>query len=197
MSADSRIMHHDADVALKLKTLVSSEAYRYQRQRMLEMLAFSENPTDVLDVGCGEGSFCRDLRIKLSSGSKIIGVDISSFVLDLARKQEEDDGSKVAIEYELGDAEKLRFGVNCFDIVVCSSMLKYLQTIEREKSSLQEQLRVLKTGGQLLVVDSNDYSITYEGIDPVLERKIVHAYASLQGDPESGTRVGSLRSFQN
>jgi ubiquinone/menaquinone biosynthesis C-methylase UbiE len=190
MAEKNQVMQHNAEVTEKLGRLVSSAAYQYQRRRMIEMLAIPDTPVTLLDVGCGEGSLERDLRQKMALGSEIVGLDTSAFVIDMARRKEVGQGQP--IEYMIGDALNLSFAENTLDIVICSSMLKYLQTPENEKKALQEQMRVTRPGGQMLVVDSNDYSITYRGIDPVLERKMVNAYALMQGDPESGSRIESL-----
>lgn len=184
------IMHHDESVAPKLQRLVGSEAYKYQRRKMLNMLDIPTVTTAMLDVGCGEGSFCRDLREQLPSGSLIIGLDASPFVLDIARQQETSPSEPIG--YVLGNAQSLPFPPGSFDIVACAGTLKYLKTEDQEREAVRDQLNVLRSGGQLLVVDSDDITITYEGIDPDLSQKIVNAYAVLQGDPVVGNRIESL-----
>lgn len=118
-------------------------------------------------------------------------MDTSPFVLNIARGLEAPSANS-PVRYLLGDAQALPFAENSFDIVVCSSMLKYLKTEENERNALQAQMRLLRPGGQLLVVESNDYSITYNGIGSDLERKVINAYAAIQGDPESGSRIKGL-----
>src|SRR5438067_12579910 len=57
----------------------------------------------VLDMACGEGFYTRMLRQKGSA--KVTGVDLSEWMIELARKQEE--AHKLGIEYIVGDARHL------------------------------------------------------------------------------------------
>ena len=126
----------------------------------------------------------------MPTGSRIIGVDASPFVLGIGQEYELSEAHP--IEYLLGDARRLPFPDRSFDMVVFANTLKYLGTEENELAALQEHVRILRPGGQLLVVDGNDSEITYRGADSDLSRRVVDGYSALQGDAQSGSRIADF-----
>lgn len=90
----------------------------------------------ILDLGCGKGEVSR----YLSEENTVYGLDISKFAL------------KAAIEYMdaavVGDAEKLPFNDQVFDLVVFSESIYYL---DDPIVSLKEIRRVLKPHGVLVL----------------------------------------------
>ena len=94
-----------------------------------------------LDVGCGEGRFCRILR---ELGITTTGVDPTRRLIDEALRCDP------AGDYRVGRAEALDFADGSFDLVV-----SYLSLIDI--AGLQEafgkMLRVLEPGGTLLIVN--------------------------------------------
>src|SRR5262245_16459894 len=114
----------------------------WSREYVLDaaMLARIEGRTyrGALDVGCGEGRFCRLLRQR---GFETIGVDPTVALIEEARRR--DPGGK----YLLGRAEQLDFVDDRFDLVV-----SYLTLIDIPdfRTAITEMTRVLKPGGRLL-----------------------------------------------
>lgn len=93
----------------------------------------------VLDVGCGEGRFCRMLRDR---GADTVGIDPTPPLLGTARERDP-DGS-----YLLGKAEQLPFEDASFDILVF-----YLTLIDIPdfRTAIKEAGRVLKPGGRMVI----------------------------------------------
>ncbi|MCA8953729.1 MAG: class I SAM-dependent methyltransferase [Planctomycetes bacterium] len=101
---------------------------------------------DVLDLGCGEGYFARNLKER--GARTILGVDISSEMIRSA--QEREAGERLGIEYVTGDATSLRnFGDNSFDLVVAVFLFNYL-TLEETRHTMREVFRVLRPGGRFV-----------------------------------------------
>ena len=101
-----------------------------------------------LDVGTGAGAFALALAPLVR---EVVGVDIVPELLAEARKRATENS-----EFVEGDAEKLRFPTDSFD-VVCTA--RTLHHIARPEVVLSEMTRVLRPGGTMLVVDqlaSND-----------------------------------------
>jgi SAM-dependent methyltransferase len=98
-----------------------------------------------LDVGCGEGRFCRMLRDR---GIAVTGIDPTQALLRRARELDP------AGDYREGRAEALDFAVASFDLVV-----SYLTLIDIPDicKAIPEMVRVLKPGGTLLIANLNSF----------------------------------------
>lgn len=99
----------------------------------------------VLDVGCGTGNMLATLAHEHPT-LKLSGVEPTGPMLDLAR--EKFDADKVTLKR--GYADRLPFDDSGFDAVICNSMFHY---IPEPELFLQEALRVLKPGGQIIITD--------------------------------------------
>jgi ubiquinone/menaquinone biosynthesis C-methylase UbiE len=95
-----------------------------------------------LDVGTGAGAFALALAPLVR---EVVGLDIVPELLVQARKRATENA-----EFVEGDAEKLPFPTDSFD-VVCTA--RTLHHIERPEVVLSEMTRVLRPGGTMLVVD--------------------------------------------
>ena len=98
----------------------------------------------VLDVGCGTGT---DLKLYQQAGCDVSGVDLSAAMLKAARKS-----LGVGADLRPGDAEKLPFPDETFDLILSTYTL---HTIARARRAavLRELARVLKPCGTLLLTD--------------------------------------------
>ncbi|MGX9966399.1 class I SAM-dependent methyltransferase [Roseomonas sp. F4] len=98
-----------------------------------------------LDVGCGEGRFCRMLRAR---GISAIGIDPTEALLDEARKRDPEG------DYRAGRAEALPLPDGACDLVV-----SYLSLIDipDAATAIAEMARVLAPGGRLLIANLNSF----------------------------------------
>lgn len=95
----------------------------------------------VLDIGCGTG---RVSRIALERGaSSVVGVDLSSSMLDEARAR-----SGRSVEFLPGDVCALPFEASTFDVLTCALVLGH---VERLGNALSEMNRVLRPGGRIVI----------------------------------------------
>src|SRR3989344_3691807 len=96
----------------------------------------------VLDLGCGTGSFSREFAAK---GAKVIGVDVSSALIEAAQKI-----PAANVSYKAASADNLSFiksgSVDKITIILA------LQNIDNVDKVFKECARVLKAGGKMLVV---------------------------------------------
>lgn len=119
----------------------------------------------VLDVGCGRGLMLVAAAKRLSTG-KAVGVDIWD-PKDQSGNRSENTWENVRmagvadrVQIKDGDARRLPFDDNIFDIVVSSKALHNIfKRAEREKA-INEIARVLKPGGWLAIIDSLKYATT-------------------------------------
>jgi SAM-dependent methyltransferase len=107
-------------------------------------------PQSALDVGCGEGRFCRMLRER---GVAATGIDPTGALIDEARLRDPSG------DYRPGRAEALDFPDAAFDLVV-----SYLTLIDIEDAAkaIREMARVLRPGGALVVAHINGFTTAAE-----------------------------------
>jgi SAM-dependent methyltransferase len=91
----------------------------------------------VLDVGCGEGRFPRDLK---SWGYDVVGVDVLATMISAAR------AADPAGQYEVADAAQLPFPDQSFAVVTA---FMSLQDVDDYEQAIREAARVLVPGGHL------------------------------------------------
>lgn len=99
----------------------------------------------VLDIASGTGeSACYLVK---NFGCKLSGVDVSSYMVERARKKSAENG--LDIYFERGDAHNLSFGDNTFDAVIseCTTCI-----LDKEKAII-EMVRVAKPGGYVGIHD--------------------------------------------
>lgn len=101
---------------------------------------------DVLDLGCGEGYFARNLKIR--GARSIHGIDLSSQMIVQAR--EEESRERLGITYRTGDATDLHhLADELFDRVVAVFLFNYLDR-EQTLRAMQGVARVLRPGGRFV-----------------------------------------------
>ncbi len=116
------------------------------RTEALSLLEFEPEMT-VLDVGCGTGFATEGL---LEHVDEVYAIDQSKHQLEKAYAKFGKRGPPV--HFHRGDAERLPFETDTFDIVWSSGSIEYWPN---PILALREFRRVLKPGGQVLVVGPN------------------------------------------
>ena len=120
----------------------------YWRKKALSMLKNNTNRL-VLDIATGTGDLAIEAH-RMLKPEKIIGVDISSGMLEEGRTKIKKLGLEDKIEMQLGDSEKLHFDDNTFDTVIVSFGVRNFENLLK---GLSDMNRVLKPGGTCLVVE--------------------------------------------
>ena len=108
--------------------------------------AVARAPRTALDVGCGEGRFCRMLK---ANRIATVGIDPTPALLDAAR--ERDPGGA----YLRATAEGMPFADQAFDLVVSYLSLIDIPNIE---PAIREMARVLSPGGALLIANLTSFN---------------------------------------
>lgn len=119
---------------------------RYVLDPVMLPRALSGAPQRALDVGCGEGRFCRMLE---AHGVDVVGLDPTKVLLEEARRR---DPTGTYVE---GVAERLPFAAGAFDLVV-----SYLSLIDIPDiaPAIAEMARVLAPGGRLLIANLTSFN---------------------------------------
>ena len=105
-------------------------------------------PKMILDVATGTGDVA--LEAMNLQPQKIIGVDISTGMLELGRQKIAKRGLSKYIEMVEGDSENLPFEDNKFDAVTVAFGVRNFENLLK---GLKEINRVLRPGGKLVVLE--------------------------------------------
>ena len=118
------------------------------RKKAIRLLK-KDNPKLLLDVASGTGDMAI-MACKLLSPAKVYGIDISTQMLAIGKKKVEKEGFMNQIELQVGDSETINFGENTFDAGMVAFGIRNFENLEK---GLAEIWRVLKPGGQLIILE--------------------------------------------
>lgn len=115
--------------------------YRVRRELVRKLIASyakeRRRPLRILDIGCGMGALMKELQ----EFGEVSGVDVSPRAIAYCRE-------RGLTDVTLGDAAKLPYHDDTFDIVV---ILDVLEHIPDDSAGCMELRRVLKTNGRAIV----------------------------------------------
>ncbi|WJJ96215.1 bifunctional demethylmenaquinone methyltransferase/2-methoxy-6-polyprenyl-1,4-benzoquinol methylase UbiE [Algibacter luteus] len=119
------------------------------RKRVVEIVKKS-NPDTVLDIATGTG----DLAINLAetNATKIVGLDISSGMLEIGKQKINKKSLESKIEMVLGDSENMPFEDDSFDAITVAFGVRNFETLE---NGLKEIYRVLKPHGTFVILETS------------------------------------------
>lgn len=130
-----------------LNHLLSLGIDRSWRKKAVRMLR-NDRPEYILDVATGTGDFA--IQALTLNPAKVIGIDISEGMLSKGRAKLAERKLGERIELLKGDSENIPFEENKFDAVTVAFGVRNFENLER---GLQEIHRVLRPGGQLVVLE--------------------------------------------
>ncbi|MGH3686842.1 MAG: class I SAM-dependent methyltransferase [Pseudonocardiaceae bacterium] len=104
----------------------------------------------VLDVGCGSGVYAR--MVKQRGASHVVGVDVSSCMIEVARAIETE--RPLGVEYHVHDAAAMPV-LDAFDVVVAVNVLHYAGSRDVLESMCEQMCANLVSGGRLLACVGN------------------------------------------
>jgi ubiquinone/menaquinone biosynthesis C-methylase UbiE len=128
-------------------TPIGSLVRKYEAELIIDLLKPKQGET-ILDAGCGTGVFTLDI---VSSGSRVVGLDITLPMLIQARKKLKG----FSFQMVLADMLNLPFPESSFDKAVSVTALEF---IEDGKAAVGELFRVTKRGGRVVVATLNSLS---------------------------------------
>ncbi len=113
----------------------------------------------ILEVGAGQGHFGRAWAPHLPSGFSFVGLDREARSLAVARARteafREELGLAGRFEFVEGSAEELPFADECFDLVLCQTLLIH---VPEPLAVFAEMVRVCRRGGAVLAAEPSNLS---------------------------------------
>lgn len=137
-------------VAIKYAEFAKNSQLMRELYKDLATKAASEiQKGKVLEVGPGPGFLAIEMAL-LSPELRIIGLDISDTMIEIALNNVKGYGLSERVEFKKGDASKMPFAGSVFDFVITSGSLHHWK---EPIKVFNEIYRVLKEGKKVLVSD--------------------------------------------
>ncbi|WP_248277572.1 methyltransferase domain-containing protein [Brasilonema sp. UFV-L1] len=127
---------------------------------------------DVLDIATGTGHVAIEAAQRVRASGRIVGVDISTQMLSVARRKVEALNLS-NVELQLADAEALNFPSNSFDRILCANAFPLMSDME---ATLRQWMRFLKPNGLVGFHALADTAL----VGVVIWQKIFEKYGVLQ-----------------
>jgi demethylmenaquinone methyltransferase / 2-methoxy-6-polyprenyl-1,4-benzoquinol methylase len=112
------------------------------RKRVIELARLNENAS-LLDLGTGTGDLARE-ALSAFPKAKVVAADFTLEMMRVGRRTS-------PLDFSTADALRLPFGDLSFNAVVSGFLMRNVIDLQR---ALQEQYRVLKNGGRIVILDT-------------------------------------------
>ena len=140
-----------------ITALASPPNETWLRQQLIK--GIQGQPKQILDLGCGTGSTTLMLK-QTFPAAQVMGLDLSPYMLTMAKHKAQQAG--LPIQWRHGLAETTGFDPASFDLVTLSMVLHETPT-NISQLILQEGFRLLKPGGQFIMLDGNQAILRHMG----------------------------------
>jgi ubiquinone/menaquinone biosynthesis C-methylase UbiE len=124
----------------------------------------------VLDVGCGPASDTIQLAALVGQTGQVFGVDYDQAMIDEAEQRADTAGGAAWVTHTRSDSGDLSFDANTFDACRSERVFQHLLDPER---TLAEMIRVTRTGGWIVVLDTDHGSVSMDTPEVDIERRLI------------------------
>jgi ubiquinone/menaquinone biosynthesis C-methylase UbiE len=148
----------------------------------------------VLDSPCGDGFYASLFARHMRSGT-LVAADLSAKCLANAQNAVQAVSAKLAVELHQADAYGLPFADDSFDFVWCAQSFI---TLDDPVKALRELARVVRSGGQVAVLETDEYHHVLlpwpVGLELVVQRAVRDECQYRYGDAAKFAQTRDLRS---
>lgn len=158
------------------------------RKKAIKLLK-EDQPKQILDIATGTGDFA--IEALALNPDRIVGVDISSGMLEVGKQKMKKRKFDDIIEMQLGDSEKLLFDDNTFDAVIVAFGVRNFENL---KKGLSDMHRVIKPGEKAVIIEFSRpkrfpmkqlYNFYFKSILPIIGKLISKDSSAYTYLPES------------
>jgi len=142
--------YHAFDFSKKEFGFVYNIRCRLEARRSLNRCRHLKDDARILDVGCGDGFHLGLLRQYGNKTWKLEGVDLDQKAVKAA--------TKAGLDVHLGRVQDVNLPENSYDMVF---MIQTIEHLEDPRQVLKTIFRLLREGGQLIIVTDNTDSIDF------------------------------------
>jgi demethylmenaquinone methyltransferase / 2-methoxy-6-polyprenyl-1,4-benzoquinol methylase len=146
-----------------MNDLMSAGAHRLWKRFALSQTALRPGQR-ALDVAGGTGELAAGMAAQVGANGLVVLSDINNAMLSQGRDALTDRGIIGNVRYSLANAEQLPFADSSFD---CVTIGFGLRNVTDKQAALRSMARVLKPGGQLLVLEFSHPVVP--GLKPVYD----------------------------
>ena len=169
----------------RILTLGADESWR--RKAVDQCLA--NEPVRMLDLCCGTGDLVVRMKRNAPATTQVMALDFSQPMLELARQKAIRKQAE-GIEFIHGDVADMPFDDNTFDSIGIAFAFRNLTFENPDRDIfLREILRVLRPGGQLVIVETSQPG-------NYLWRKLYHFYMRWFTAPVGGFLSGQKSAYR-
>jgi ubiquinone/menaquinone biosynthesis C-methylase UbiE len=176
--------------AAYLRQAALTPAIRAIKQRAYALLGLLPGGS-VLDIGCGPGISTPDLARIVGPFGAVRGIDHDPDMVREADAAARLAGVAAWTTHRQGDAAELPFAPARFDGVFSDRVLQHLPP-EKAAACVKEAARVTRSGGAVVIVDSDWGSFSVDSIEPDVERCLQSLHRARFHNPFSGRTLGRL-----
>ncbi len=148
----------------------SDESFQAYKQLSFSLLDLQAG-RHILDIGCGTGEDARTMAPRVAPGGRVVAVDGSQHMIDVARQRAEE--CALPVEFQLADAHQLPFADDSFDASRADRIFMHL---ESPAQALSEMRRVTRPGGRVLVYEVDFETLTLDHPQRERTRRIVNTW---------------------
>jgi len=176
------MLQFDEETAKQVEATYQTPDVVEQRRATRALLALRPGER-VLDIGSGPGFLAAEMAAEVGPEGKVVGVDPSDSMLEMGRRRD------APVEFVAGDAVALPFDDESFDAVVSTQVYEYVADMP---AALAEARRVLRTGGRLLILDTDWDSIVWHSSDRDRMLRVLERWNDHLADPYLPRRLPGL-----
>ncbi len=148
-------------VATRLESRGKHPTFQRMLHEYLEFMNIDEVQS-VLDLGCGTGFAAREIARRPQFKGKVVGIDISPQLTELASKFADEERVSSRVEFRVGDSRSLDLENDSFDVVIAHTLISHLPD---PNALIEEMIRLAKPGGLVAIYDGDYASLTYSNPD--------------------------------